>query len=387
VDEALQTLVRLMPGFSTQDWSAPEVTLAMVTMPVVCLGMYTGGGVPSAVCVYAILYQLLIGGACFVFARRCLARPDEPEKPRREKPVTGIEGLAARRRRFPYYLIDPLREHPPIADELNPVMIKELRWGLLGRMTAMVRVFYIAFMVDMLLVSGAAVTARDSVSTVHLGGLLAIAAACLFAPLMLANIFTKEYEQENMDMLRMTLVTPGRVLLGKLAGGVAAFLPLVLPALLVLLLAVVLYAESYPAVVWVVFAVTFLVVAWCALALSLVASLHTRRAGAAFVLSYVLCLAFLLGVYPLAAGAAAQIWPWDVAPTYSGPAQPYHVAQQAAQAFSPLVAYGYLISYSYYYTRMNNFFVWMWSMGGFTIFGAAVLGYAHRVFRRRYLPG
>ena len=188
-------------------------------------------------------------------------------------------------------------------------------------------------------------------------------------------------------MLRMTLVTPGRVLLGKLAGGVAAFLPLVLPALLVLLLAVVLYAESYPAVVWVVFAVTFLVVAWCALALSLVASLHTRRAGAAFVLSYVLCLAFLLGVYPLAAGAAAQIWPWDVAPTYSGPAQPYHVAQQAAQAFSPLVAYGYLISYSYYYTRMNNFFVWMWSMGGFTIFGAAVLGYAHRVFRRRYLPG
>ncbi len=146
----------------------------------------------------------------------------------RAKPVDDEALLATRRKRFPYYLIDPLKRKKQIEDGQNPVFLKEFRWGMLGRLSFLVRASYAALLLNVLVVSTlliatASTRMYDSMSVLYL---ILTCLSCLIGAGFLANTLTKEVEQHNLDMLRMTLLTPRQIILGKLSAGAITATPL-----------------------------------------------------------------------------------------------------------------------------------------------------------------
>ena len=218
------------------------------------------------------------------------------------KPIDDPAVLEARRKQFPFYLIDPLRRKPGIGDRSNPVLVKELRLGLITRANVAIRVFYTA------LVIGAAVNITVAWPGLFLSmrnyeegiGVLMLAQCCLAAlavPLLMANAFIKERESGNMDMLRMTLLTPRRIVLGKLAAGLTALAPLLLALTLAGVPLMVITAgfgrslnvllAGYP---------TLYVSTWVAACLALYVSVWAKRTTVALVVTYLIAAAVLPGL-------------------------------------------------------------------------------------------
>ena len=372
----------------------------------------------GAVGVYASIWQGFLGLVFLGLAQRRLARLEDvvrlPKGPR----IVDAAALHQRRRRFPYYLIDPLKAYPPIPDGQNPVMVKELRWGMIGRMTTLVRMGYLMFLLDLIVVSYFALDIYMAQQTMHTAGLFVIGAGCLFAPLLLANIFTKEYEQDNIDMLRMTLVRPPAVTLGKLLGGALAILPLIIPGAVLLAVVGVLYVVLRNGVMGLVMAlvasITLAVLAWCCLNLSLAASLLTRRTTSAFLLSYTLCVLILVVPGPLV--VAGRTWYIENImpredftnnyPSYRRDGNWLIVvddgrmtfeaylarAERNAVAWSPFTAYVALSGspnrYGSYPGPMGpRLAVWAVSMVVFLLVGLITYVLAVRLFTHRFLPG
>lgn len=75
--------------------------------------------------------------------------PAEPAR-KRETPVEDAAALRARRRRWPYYIVDPSRRSDPVADGANPLVAKELRTNPLFRSGWRWRGFYLGLAVILL---------------------------------------------------------------------------------------------------------------------------------------------------------------------------------------------------------------------------------------------
>jgi ABC-type transport system involved in multi-copper enzyme maturation permease subunit len=206
-----------------------EVLLPLVTVA------YTG---TPRTFLLAILYQSIFAAICFFLALRILRRPPKPAKVETRKPIDDVALLEARRKKFPFYLIDPLRRKESIEDLQNPMLVKELRWGTMGRATTLIRVFYTSFIV--FLIACAFVLFNTMSATTQMDYNLAILTLmmiqmCLIvtiAPTLVANALTKEHEIGNMDMLRLTLLSPREIVLGKLLAGAVCLSPLLLASFL-----------------------------------------------------------------------------------------------------------------------------------------------------------
>lgn len=253
------------------------------------------------------IYFAVVTLVCLVQAARYLPRHKRtPPSLTPGKPIDDPAVLEARRKQFPFYLIDPLRRKPGIGDRSNPMLIKELRWGLITRANVAIRVFYTA------LVIGAAVNITVAWPGLFLSmrhyeegiGTLILAQCCLAAlavPLLMANVFIKERESGNMDMLRMTLLTPRQIVLGKLAAGLAALAPLLLPLTLAgvpLMVITTGFGRSlgvllagYP---------TLYVSTWTTACLALYVSVWAKRTTVALVVTYLIAAAVLSGLPGLA---------------------------------------------------------------------------------------
>jgi len=242
-----------------------------------------------------LVYQLTVIAVCWRMTLRVLRRPPKPPKVPGEKPIDDPRALKRRRRTFPFYLIDPLRRKKPIGDRGNPMLAKEMRWGMMNRSTVLVRVFYTALVIYSFGSTAVMIMSLGSGMTAAAGWLLVeLALTVIVAPALMANALTKEYELGNMDMLRTTLLTPTQIVLGKLCAGAVTLAPIVLAALCSCLPLLIVIRMQWDLLFTA--HVTLLVCCFVSLSLGLFASLLTRRTTTALVLTYLFSSMTFIGM-------------------------------------------------------------------------------------------
>lgn len=261
---------------------------AMIASPFYTLAaIVSANGIPWVVFILSMVYHALFIGVCYAATLKMLRRPPRAVHVPAWKPIDNEAILKRRRDEWPYYLIDPMRRKKPIEDGRNPMLARELRFGLISRGTIWIRVFYGAFFAYFML--GVAVTfERTSFEDTRVWLLAQIFVTVAVAPSLVANALTKEYELGNIDMLRMTLLQPRDIVMGKGLAGFMAVIPMVAAAC----------CSAVPLLLWgmsnvdVMFMgyVTLLVCALVSVSLGLTASLVARRTTPALIIGYVLNL-------------------------------------------------------------------------------------------------
>ena len=189
------------------------------------------------------IMPLIISAISLLVAGRRLRHDVAPKKMRRDVSIDDQAALEARRKRFPFYLIDPLRRSPSIADNQNPVFVREFRFGLFQRTTNMVRTAIGTFAVLALAFSLASLAMRPNY--IYSLIMLEIWVLVPFVPVLLANSFALERDPGHLDMLRMSLLLPRQIVFGKIAGECAALAPLFVAGSLALLSPLATRPECY----------------------------------------------------------------------------------------------------------------------------------------------
>lgn len=342
--------------------SFAEVTSPIGTLMGIFQGL--GGRGNTWTLILAMLYQVAFIRICYRLTMRVLKRPAEPARVETARPIDDPRILEARRKTFPYYLIDPLRRKKQIEDGKNPMFVKELRWGVMNRNTVLIRIFYITFIVY--LVVGIGTVFIDPRNPEMLAWLMTqIVLTVVIAPALMATALTKEYELGNIDMLRMTLLTPRDIVLGKAGAGAASVAPALLAAVVSGIPAVFIGLRTHQWPLMVTGYTTLFVCTLVSLSLGLFSSLVTKRTTASLALSYILSLVVFLGfsmaVAYISWHAFERRWNvWsDAVPTF----------------FSPIVAFLYnTVPRGYGHTHgslLNSY--WLGNVSVFTLFALVLI--------------
>ncbi len=168
--------------------------------------------------VYALLYHGAIVAIGLGLTTLILRRPARPMKVNQEKPIDNQAQLAARRRQFPYYLLDPRRRRPLIPDGQNPVLSKELQTGILSKGGLAVRLTY-GFTIFSFFISLTSIPSfsynRHAGEMVVWSLFLETLLILVVTPALVATSLPKEWEWNNIDSLRCTLLSPRTITTGK----------------------------------------------------------------------------------------------------------------------------------------------------------------------------
>jgi len=258
-----------------------------------CIFSILQGTMPAAYFAVSFLLPVLLGLVASRIARWGLARSAEPKSIRQTKLIKDEQILLARRKSFPYYLIDPLKPRPQIPDGKNAMFVREFRWGLFQRATWMVRGTYAVFAVSLLIFALGVLNFSPDAQVVAFALLIGIFSLAI--PAAFGNTFTKEREQGNFDMLRMTLLSAREVIMGKTLGGSAVLAPALGAILLAAFWSYVFLPESYTLAACGL--VTMFVCLAEMIALSLFASIISKRTSSAVTLGAVLSLLAVFASY------------------------------------------------------------------------------------------
>jgi hypothetical protein len=271
-----------------------EATILSRLAPHAVLGTIVKGSLPLWEFGLICLMPAIIGLGAIHVARWGLARTSEPKSVRQSKLIKDEQVLVARRTKFPYYLIDPLKPRPPIPDGRNAMFVREFRWGLFQRVTWMVRGTYLVLFFS-ILIFAVGVLNYTPFALVSAFAIL-IGMFALAIPATFGNTFTKEREQGNFDMLRMTLLNARDIIAGKTLGGLAVLAPALGAIVVAGALTNVFLPERYVLVVcgFVTMAVSMLEM----VSLSVFASIVSRRTSSSVTLGAVLSLFVIFGAYP-----------------------------------------------------------------------------------------
>lgn len=149
----------------------------------------------------------------YVLASKFFITPEKMKTKVRKKYIDNVALLKQRRRRFPYYLIDPLKKNRDIRDNENPAYVKEKRYTFSTRMAFIIRFCYISLIISCLL-------SLPMFSGELSGGLIMFTIAAM----IMSSIFTlnlasgsivEEFERDTFDLLRSTLLKPNKVFFAK----------------------------------------------------------------------------------------------------------------------------------------------------------------------------
>jgi len=188
-------------------------------METVGQGDWLGGGQVAArgePLRYAAL-SLLISAALAIFAIRQI-KQSMLDRSRPTGNITDERSLAVQRRRKLMYLIDPQRRSKGIADWINPVFAKEFRSRRFGRGPWVVRSVALCALVSLAATLGAAAGAV-SWKTEAIGGVMVQLQAALIlivGPSLASGLISDEIESGSWALLRMTPLTVGQILRGKI---------------------------------------------------------------------------------------------------------------------------------------------------------------------------
>lgn len=337
-----------------------------------------GGGASDSL-VLGLIYQCALSLTAWLVAVWALRRPPKAAVAPPARVIDDPETLSRRRRRFPFYLVDPLRRKKTIEDGRNPMFVRELRWGLMNRATGMIRLFYVAFVVYLFLGIGATFFSQ-SFETMEFWLGTQIVVTVAGAPLLTANSFTKEYELGNIDMLRITLLRPSEIIMGKIYAGAFAMMPLLLAAFLSCIPVLPFASREWPAI----FSgyVTLIVCSFLSLALGFFASVLTKRSNVSLILGYLFSIAVYLGVFLM--GGLLESFDSGI----------FRLSDRGGGAlffgyFSPLLAlfagwYGFSVREGASSGSLAGFFVyWGSNMFFSVIFSLLLIRWSMRVLERR----
>jgi ABC-type transport system involved in multi-copper enzyme maturation permease subunit len=131
-------------------------------------------------------------------------------------------------RRIMYlWFFDPQRRSGLIAPWQNPVMVKEQRCRPMGRANWMMRLIGTYFVLSLLLVLGATTLSQSAGVTGVLSAIaiMQVSLIVLLAPSLASGLISAERESKGWQLLQMTPLSPGTIVMGKL---LSAFVPLAL---------------------------------------------------------------------------------------------------------------------------------------------------------------
>jgi ABC-type transport system involved in multi-copper enzyme maturation permease subunit len=165
-------------------------------------------------------FALLAGAASLGFALLTVAKLNHRllDRARLAGVMTEERSLAARVLRRLVFLVDPQRRSGSTFLWLNPVMVKEFRSRRFGRFHWMLRSIAISAILSLALSYVAASGALGWGVEIIGGGLvlLQVALLILFAPSLAAGLVSSERESGTWQLLRMTPLSAGAILRGKL---------------------------------------------------------------------------------------------------------------------------------------------------------------------------
>lgn len=278
------------------DWLDP---LAASLCPAYGISQLSITSLDSSFYLIAPLFHGAIIAVATWKARRLLNRPLPAMRVDTRKVIDDPALLEERRTKFPYYLLDPQRRRALIGDRQNPVLVKERYTGMANRGTTAIRILYAMAILAVVLGAFSTVTIElvpDGGQVASMFLLVETLLLCLAAPLFVATALSKEREWGNWDMLRMTLLTPRQVVLGKVQ---AALQSLALPAAALLIgtlpLWLVGFGDSSVLVGLSFGTVKFFVSVIYVVALSFFAGTGHSRSTAALSSAYGVCIAAFLG--------------------------------------------------------------------------------------------
>jgi ABC-type transport system involved in multi-copper enzyme maturation permease subunit len=194
----------------------------------------------------AVAFRVVVACLCIEAAIRASMRLTTPAAPRRRKLIDDPETLRVRRRRFPFYLIDPLHRKPPIPDSANPVFIREWRRSVSGRSRLTIPAFVLTAVALTMIYTGftwvftgssgtGAVRTSEEFIRIVLSFLIPV--LLLLVQVLSAGAFAREREQQGADFLRSSLLSSHTVFWGQFWGGAAAAAPFLGGTLLAFLVA------------------------------------------------------------------------------------------------------------------------------------------------------
>jgi hypothetical protein len=257
-------------------------------------------GINAATVLRAGSYRMAIALLCILLAAFVLRKPSKPLRVPKERPIDDPDALYKRRHQFPYYLVDPLRRRDLIADEANPVLARELRHALGLRLHVAFRIFALTALVAGFFGLTAAWPSGGMYSygrTLQAIMAFAILGAMLVVLVLTSSIFTKEREQGNLGLLKMTLLTPYDVLEGKVAAGLATLSPFLLGLLVawvpITFLALSIGHGGLPAMFFGLAAL--LACCWLTYCITFYMSVRTRSTGEALLGSFLINVGVYLG--------------------------------------------------------------------------------------------
>lgn len=194
-------------------------------------GIVAGQGSAAAGCLQFLLASALVTGLFAFFTLRKL-NPVFLERPRPPNKTLEAHGTAMGWRRLAY-LVDPNRRKAGIPAWLNPILVKEFRTRKFGRLHWLLRLVAGCGIISLLLTALAA-TGTVSWGVERMAGplvMLQLALLLLVGPSLGANLISAEVESGGWQILRVTPVSPVRILSGKLMSTVWTMLLVLLATL------------------------------------------------------------------------------------------------------------------------------------------------------------
>ncbi len=176
-------------------------------------GMATGAGDVMRYAVLATVFSLACAWATVARLRTTLL-----DRARPAGVMTQDRSGASRALRRVFYLVDPNRRSGGMSLWVNPVMVKDFRARRFGRSHWMLRLIAICAILSLglayIALNGALGWGVDEIGGVLV--LLQVALLLLFAPSLAAGLVSAERESGSWQLLRMTPLSSGRILRGKL---------------------------------------------------------------------------------------------------------------------------------------------------------------------------
>ena len=201
---------------SDHRWRAVSPLLVMdllAAAPQLAAQGFTGLLTPTAMLSQHCLFQAVLAIFCLWMAWLGLVKGRAQATATALKPIDDPTKLEERRKQFPFYLVDPLRRPQQIADNQDPLYVKEVRSGAISRLHVLIRLGYFVMFGSFLLL-GIVLNTKDFQDVAQFM-LAAAGLAAFFVPILSATSVGKEFEEQTIDLLCTTPLTPYQIILAK----------------------------------------------------------------------------------------------------------------------------------------------------------------------------
>ncbi len=296
----------------------PAVMDVLGQRDIAAQGIFSQGGD-----IWRFMVLALLTTAAFMIATIVRLKQTMFDRPRDQGVITDDRGAGGRAVRRMVYLIDPQRRKSAIARWVNPVMIKEFRSRRFGRSHWMLRLVAVCALISLGLTYVATAGTLDwGVETI--GGIMVVLQVALIvfiAPSLAAGLISSEHEVGSWTLLRMTPMSAGTIIRGKLASCTWTMLLILLATLPGYALMMVIKPILRQQVLYVLF--SLVLTAAFAIILSTTISSFFRRTAPATITAY----AILIGL----CGGTTLIWLGRDAPFG-------HAVVENALRFNPMLA-------------------------------------------------